>query len=104
MIPELRHYFACARNPKATETLQNFSLFKWEDVQLVVTDTARTSLTQSLDSVVVSQTQKSESLTLAERRLTLMNSHSPSTWFPTNMNRFPLKHWKLPVLQLTSTS
>lgn len=71
--------------------------------QLDVTDTVRTSLTQSPDTTEVSQTLRSEFSIWVERRPLLMNSHYVFTWSLTNWNNYPPKLWKLPVFVLTST-
>lgn len=70
---------------------------KWLEDQLDVTDTVKTSLSQSLDTTEVFQNPRSEFLIWVERRLPLMTSHYVFTWFPTKLNNCHPKLWKLHV-------
>merc|ERR1712013_41738 len=64
---------------------------RWDVDQPDVTVTAKTNPTRSPVSVVVSQTQRSESSTSVRRRQVWMSSLSVSTWCPMSTNSCLLK-------------
>lgn len=77
---------------------------KWPDDLRDVTDTARTSHIQKVDSTEVYPIPKSESSTSDESEQTSMNFHYACTWSPTSTSSCRLKRSKLPVSAPTSTS